>query len=299
MGADRAQDDRDLGAARPVGELEHSRGGGRWGPVSGARTVRCATIVAVATKTRIDQLLVDRGLAPSRAKAQALVMAGVVRVDGQVVDKPGKAVAPESTVEVVAADHPWVSRGGVKLAAALEAFGISPAGKRCLDVGASTGGFTHVLLEGGAAHVVALDVGHGQLDWRLRNDPRVLVMEGVNARTLQPTDVPGPFGLVTVDVSFISLRLILPALVPLLSAGGDLVALVKPQFEAGREQVGRGGVVRDEEVREGAIATVIEAAATLGLGCRGRLASPITGPAGNREELVHLARWGGTPQPQR
>ena len=221
-------------------------------------------------------------------------MEGVVRVDGQVVDKPGKAVSADSTVEVIAADHLWVSRGGVKLAAALAAFGISPAGKHCLDVGASTGGFTHVLLEGGAAQVVALDVGHGQLDWRLRNDPRVVVMEGVNARTLRPQQVPGPFGLITVDVSFISLRLVLPALVPLLTAEADLVALVKPQFEAGRGQVARGGVVRDEGVREGAITAVIQAAMALGLACCSRLASPIAGPAGNREELVHFTRPGGT-----
>jgi 23S rRNA (cytidine1920-2'-O)/16S rRNA (cytidine1409-2'-O)-methyltransferase len=181
-----------------------------------------------------------------------------------------------------------VSRGGVKLAAALEAFALSPAGRRCLDVGASTGGFTSVLLAGGAARVVALDVGRGQLDWQLRNDPRVEVREGVNARHLRPEDVPGPFGLITVDVSFISLRLVLPALVPLLEADGDLVVLVKPQFEVGRERVGRGGVVREEPVREEAIASVIEAARELGLAATGRLRSPLPGPAGNVEELVRF-----------
>ncbi len=237
---------------------------------------------------RLDQALVERGLAPSRARAQSWILAGLVRVDGDLADKAGRAVAAESRIEVIGPDHPWVSRGGVKLAAALAAFAVDPAGKRCLDVGASTGGFTHVLLEGGAAQVVALDVGRGQLDWKLRSDPRVVVMEGVNARLLAANDVPGPFGIITADVSFISLRLVLPALVGLLAAGGDVVALVKPQFEAGRGQVGKGGVVRDPEVREHAIVAVLEAAAALGLACTGRIPSPIPGPAGNVEELVHL-----------
>jgi 23S rRNA (cytidine1920-2'-O)/16S rRNA (cytidine1409-2'-O)-methyltransferase len=240
------------------------------------------------SRIRLDQLLVERGLAESRTRAQALVMAGLVRVEGAVADKPGRSVPPDARVELEAPEHPWVSRGGVKLAAALDAFGIDPSGRSCLDVGASTGGFTHVLLERGAARVVALDVGHGQLDWRLRNDPRVEVREGVNARHVRPGDLPGPFGLVVADVSFISLRLVLPALVPLLAPGADLVALVKPQFEAGKGQVGRGGVVRDEAVREAAIAGVLTAARGLGLSCLGRIASPIPGPAGNVEELVHL-----------
>jgi 23S rRNA (cytidine1920-2'-O)/16S rRNA (cytidine1409-2'-O)-methyltransferase len=240
------------------------------------------------SRVRLDQLLVERDLAPSRARAQSLILAGVVRVDGVVVDKAGKAVAVDASVEIVEADHPWVSRGGVKLAAALDAFGLSPAGLRCLDVGASTGGFTHVLLARGAAQVVALDVGRGQLDWRLRQDGRVVVREGINARNLAREDVPGPFGLVTVDVSFISLRLVLPALVPLLAESADLVALVKPQFEAGRTQVAKGGVVRDPAVREDAIARVLAAARELGLDCLGRIPSPISGPAGNVEELVHL-----------
>ena len=241
-------------------------------------------------RVRIDQLLVERGLAESRARAQALVMAGLVRVSGQTVDKPGKAFDPGVEVEVDGPEHPWVSRGGLKLAAALDAFTLDVAGLRCLDVGASTGGFTHVLLERGAAVVVALDVGHGQLDWRLRNDPRVTVMEGVNARTLQPADVPGPFDVITVDVSFISLRLVLPALLPLLAAGGAIVALVKPQFEVGKGKVGKGGVVRDAGQREEAIAFVLSAAAEIGLDCAGRLPSPAPGPAGNVEELVLLRR---------
>ncbi len=244
-----------------------------------------ASLVA-KTRVRLDIALVERGLAPSRARAQSLILAGQVRVDGELADKAGRAVAPESVIEVAGADHPWVSRGGVKLAAALDAFAIDPAGRRCVDVGASTGGFTDVMLQRGAAQVVALDVGRGQLDWRLRSDPRVAVMEGVNARLLAPGDVPGPFGLVTVDVSFISLRLVLPALVPVLAPGGDLVALVKPQFEAGRGQVGKGGVVRDPDVREAAIVAVIEAAKGFGLECRGRIPSPIEGPAGNLEELA-------------
>ncbi len=248
-----------------------------------------ASLVAGA-RVRLDQALVERGLAPSRARAQSLILAGLVRVDGLLADKAGKAVAEGARVEVIGPDHPWVSRGGVKLAAALAAFDVDPSGKRCLDVGASTGGFTDVLLENGAVQVVALDVGRGQLDWKLRSDPRVVVIEGVNARLLAPEDVPGPFGVVTVDVSFISLRLVLPALLGVLAAGGDLVALVKPQFEAGRGQVGKGGVVRDPEVRERAIVSVLEAATALGLVCLGRMASPIPGPAGNVEELVHLRR---------
>jgi 23S rRNA (cytidine1920-2'-O)/16S rRNA (cytidine1409-2'-O)-methyltransferase len=234
----------------------------------------------------LDQALVERGLAPSRARAQSLILAGVVRIGGEVADKAGRAVDPAAVISVDGPDHPWVSRGGVKLAAALDAFGIDPGGMCCLDVGASTGGFTHVLLTRGAASVVALDVGRGQLDWSLRQDPRVTVREGVNARFLTPADLPGPFDLVTVDVSFISLRLVLPALRLLLSATGRLVALIKPQFEAGRGQVGKGGVVRDPVVREAAITGVVEAAAALGLRLTGRIASPIPGPAGNVEELA-------------
>jgi len=258
-----------------------------------------ASAVPVA-RLRLDRLLVERGLAPSRERAQALVMAGLVRVGGEPADKPGRNVPAGAEVEVVAPDQPWVSRGGAKLAAALEAFGVLVAGRACLDVGASTGGFTHVLLERGAARVVALDVGRGQLDWRLRQDPRVAVVEGVNARHLKPGDLPGPFGVITADVSFISLRLVLPALLPFLAGEGDLVALVKPQFEAGRGKVGKGGVVRDPAVREEAIAAVIAAATALGLEARGRLRSPLPGPAGNVEELVHLRRAaapGAAPHP--
>ncbi len=241
-----------------------------------------------SSRMRLDQALVERGLAPTRTRAQALILAGLVRADGRRVDKPGAAVAPGASLAVVGADHPWVSRGGVKLAAALAAFNIDPQGRRCLDVGASTGGFTHVLLEGGAAQVTAVDVGRGQLDWRLRADSHVVVREGINARHLSAADAGGPFELIVVDVSFISLKLILPALVPLLAPAGEMVALVKPQFEAGRRQVGKGGVVRDGEVREAAIQAVLVAAEALGLTCCGRVSSPLPGPAGNVEELVHL-----------
>lgn len=237
---------------------------------------------------RLDQALVDRSLAPSRARAQSLILAGVVRLDGEIADKAGRQVDAASQITIDAPDHPWVSRGGVKLAAGLDAFALDPGGRRCLDVGASTGGFTHVLLTRGAAAVVAVDVGKGQLDWSLRQDPRVLVRDGVNARYLEPADLPGPFDLVVVDVSFISLRLVLHALVRLLDPGGDLVALVKPQFEVGRDQVGKGGVVRDPEAREAAICSVVGAATELGLHLCGRIPSPLPGPAGNVEELIWL-----------
>ncbi len=241
-----------------------------------------------AERIRLDVLLVERGLAPSRERAQALVMAGLVSVDGHPADKPGRAVTAGAEVIVLGKEHPWASRGGMKLAAALDSFGVDPAGKRCLDVGASTGGFTDVLLQHGATQVVALDVGRGQLDWRLRRDPRVVVMEGINARHLAPGDLEGSFGVITVDVSFISLKLVLPALIPFLAGDGDIVALVKPQFEAGKGKVGKGGVVRDAAVREGAIRDVIATADELGLACLARLPSPIPGPAGNVEELIHL-----------
>lgn len=242
------------------------------------------------SKIRLDALLVERGLAATRHKAQALVLAGRVRVGGQVVDKPGKLVATDAQVTVEAPEHPWVSRGGVKLFGALEFFGVSPEGKRCLDVGASTGGFTHVLLARGAREVVAVDVGKGQLDWSLRQDPRVKVVEGFNARYLKPEDVGGgPFDLITVDVSFISVTLILPRLLPLLAPDGLLCVLVKPQFEVGKGHVGKGGVVRDQKLREAAIGKVMAEAQALGLVVVSRCPSPLSGPAGNVEEFLLLA----------
>src|SRR5438067_2237051 len=206
------------------------------------------TFTMAPKKTRLDVALVERGLAASRERAQALVMAGQVRVDGQVVSKSSTSVTAESQIALEVPDHPYVGRGGVKLAHALDNFHIDPAGRQALDVGASTGGFTDVLLQRGAAGVIALDVGHGQLDWKLRNDPRVDVHEGVNARTLTSADVPHSVDLVVIDVSFISLGHILPSLPPFMNDHADLVALVKPQFEAGREDVGKHGLVTDPVV---------------------------------------------------
>ncbi len=247
--------------------------------------------VAVARqRSRLDVLLVERGLVPSRARAQALVLAGKVRVAGQVVTKAGTPVGVEAEVEVVEPDHPWVSRGALKLEAALDAAGIDPAGWDCLDVGASTGGFTDLLLSRGAARVVALDVGRGQLDWRLRSDSRVLVMEGVNARHLGPGDLPFPVRLAVVDVSFISLRLVVPPLLAHLEPGGLLVCLVKPQFEAGREQVGKGGIVRDEAARRAAVDGVVAALQDLDLELLAQVPSPIRGQKGNLEELAVLRK---------
>ena len=240
---------------------------------------------------RLDAVLVARGLAATRERARALILAGQVRINGQTATKAGAAVPPDAIVTLDAPDHPYVGRGGIKLAHALDVFGISPAGKAALDIGASTGGFTDVLLQRNAAVVVALDVGHGQLDWKLRNDPRVLVLERTNARTLTREQLPEhlrQFAIVTVDVSFISLRQILPVVPPLLVSGGDVIALVKPQFEAGREEVGKGGIVRDVEVQVRVVEAVTTAAAGLGLSRAGLIESPITGMEGNREFLLHL-----------
>jgi len=233
---------------------------------------------------------VERGLVASRERARALILAGQVKVDGQVVSKAGALVAAAARVELVTPDHPYVSRGGVKLAHALDAFGIDPAGRHALDIGASTGGFTDVLLGRGAATIVALDVGHGQLDWRLRNDPRVIVREGVNARYLSRDDVPPPTDLVTIDVAFISLDHIFPALGPFVQPGTDVVALVKPQFEAGRDQVGKGGLVTDPAVHEAVLARVTEAAAQAGLERIGMAPAAITGATGNQEFFLHLRK---------
>jgi 23S rRNA (cytidine1920-2'-O)/16S rRNA (cytidine1409-2'-O)-methyltransferase len=239
-------------------------------------------------KPRLDVLLVERGLVPTRERARALILAGQVRVNAQVVTKAGSPIGPEARIELAVPDHPYVGRGGVKLAHALDAFGIDPKGCHALDVGASTGGFTDVLLRRGAASVVALDVGHGQLDWGLRNDPRVLVREGVNARSLTQDDVPHPVRLVTIDVAFISLRHILPALPRLLDRPADIVALVKPQFEAGRGRTDHG-VVRDPAIHREVLERVVTEAGAIGLGTRAVIASPITGPEGNREFLLDLA----------
>lgn len=239
------------------------------------------------TRRRLDQLVVDRGLTASRERARALILAGDVLVDGHPITKAGTAVDDEARIELRAPDHPYVSRGGLKLAHALDEFGVAVAGRTALDIGASTGGFTDVLLERGAARVVALDVGHGQIDWRLRSDPRVLVMEGVNARHLTAGDIPAPVDLVTVDVSFISLRLILPVLPPLLAEGADVIVLVKPQFEAGRGEAPRG-IVRDPLVHARVLEEVAGAGSAVGLNRVGSTRSPITGQKGNIEFLLHL-----------
>ena len=240
----------------------------------------------MARKKRLDVVLLERGFAPSRARAQALILAGKVQVDGAVANKAGSPVDPEASIDVATPDHPYVSRGALKLAAALDAFSISPRGIDCLDVGASTGGFTDLLLERGARRVIALDVGRGQLDWKLRTDPRVVVMEGVNARHLEEMELPFPVKLATVDVSFISLRLVVPALLSHLGPPGWLVCLVKPQFEAGRQQVGKGGIVRDEGVRRATVDAIVAALEDLGLERVGVLPSPIRGQKGNLEELA-------------
>jgi 23S rRNA (cytidine1920-2'-O)/16S rRNA (cytidine1409-2'-O)-methyltransferase len=239
-------------------------------------------------KQRLDLEVLERGLAPTRERAKALILAGQVTVNGQVVSKAGTPVSSASRVELTAPDHPYVGRGGIKLAHALDAFGIDPHGRRALDVGASTGGFTDVLLQRGAESVVALDVGHGQLDWKLRNDSRVIVREGINARALTPNDVPHHVSLAVIDVSFISLKLILPSVKPFLDPPGDIVALVKPQFEAGRDDVGRGGLVTDPAVHDAVLTGVTEAAAAIGLTRVSMTPSPITGAAGNQEFFVHL-----------
>ena len=247
-------------------------------------------------RERIDKLLVDRGLAESRTKAQAMIMSGVVLVNEQRVDKPSQQFDPNSVVRVKGGDDPtsrYVGRGGLKLEAALREFQIDVEGFVCLDVGASTGGFTDCLLQHGAKRVVAIDVGHNQIDWRLRNDPRVEIREGVNARYLQAEDFPQKFDLAVIDVSFISLTKVLPAVVPLISTRGSIVTLVKPQFEVGRGEVGGGGIVRDPEKRLRAVEEVNAAAAALGLKVLNVIESPIHGAEGNIEFLVHFVPFCG------
>lgn len=240
-------------------------------------------------RERIDKLLVDRGLAESRTKAQAMIMAGVVLVNEQRVEKPSQQFDKDSSLRVKGGDDPtirYVGRGGLKLEAALREFQIDVAGFTCLDVGASTGGFTDCLLQHGATRVIALDVGHNQIDWRLRNDPRVEVREGVNARYLQPEDFPVKFDLAVIDVSFISATKVLPAIVPLMLESGSIITLIKPQFEVGRGEVGSGGIVRDAEKRLRVVEEVNEAAMALGLKVVNVIESPIQGAEGNVEFLA-------------
>ncbi len=239
----------------------------------------------MTARQRIDQLLVERGLAESRQKAQALILAGQVLVDGQKAAKAGHTVPVEARIEVLATLK-YVGRGGLKLEAALDQFAINPAGKVCLDVGSSTGGFTDCLLQRGAARVYAIDVGKGQLDWKLRNDPRVVLREEVNARYLTPDLIGESADLAVCDVSFISVTRILPVLPPLLKEDAELVILVKPQFEVGKGQVGKGGIVRDPELHRWACAHVEEAARSLGYRTA-IIDSPVLGAEGNKEFLLH------------
>ncbi|MGY9055166.1 MAG: TlyA family RNA methyltransferase [Alphaproteobacteria bacterium] len=241
-------------------------------------------------KLRIDQLLVDRGLAESRTRAQALILSGNVLVADKRVDKPGTAVPIEAEVRVKGRDHPWVSRGGLKLVHALTEFDLSPRDAVAIDVGASTGGFTHVLLEHGAKRVYAVDVGHGQLAWSIRQDERVEVLERTNARYLTAELIPEPIDWVVCDASFIGLSTVLPAALALVKPGGRLVTLIKPQFEAGRENVGKGGVVRDPEIHQAVCDRVHEWVASQGWQVQGIATSPITGPEGNVEFLLSAHR---------
>ena len=240
-------------------------------------------------RERIDKLLVERGLAQSRTKAQALVMAGVVLVDEQLVHKPSESFLPEANIRIKDADDPasrYVGRGGLKLEAALRQFQIDVMRLTCLDVGASTGGFTDCLLQNGASQVVAVDVGHNQLDWKLRSDSRVELREGRNARYLKPEDFDHKFDLATIDVAFISATMILPAIVPLLTQQGRIITLIKPQFEVGKGEVGKGGIVTDPSKHERVVAEVNRAAEELGLRVCGVIRSPIRGAEGNVEFLA-------------
>jgi 23S rRNA (cytidine1920-2'-O)/16S rRNA (cytidine1409-2'-O)-methyltransferase len=236
-------------------------------------------------RTRLDRLLVDRGLVESREKAQALIMAGEVLLHGQKASKPGQSVAPDAVLEVLARP-PYVSRGGIKLAGALRQFAIDVSGKTCLDIGSSTGGFTDALLQAGAVRVHAVDVGAGQIAWSLRTDPRVSLHEGINARQLRLAHIGETVDFLTCDVSFISVALILPAAVPLLRPGGQMVILIKPQFEVGKGQVGKGGIVRDPQLHQAACQRVTNAVRELGFETD-IMASPIRGAEGNKEFLLY------------
>jgi 23S rRNA (cytidine1920-2'-O)/16S rRNA (cytidine1409-2'-O)-methyltransferase len=244
------------------------------------------------SRVRLDALLVQRGIAPSRERARALIIAGHVSLPGaSATPKPGQLVREDVDLQIKQADHPYVGRGALKLVHALDTFGIAVDQREALDIGASTGGFTDVLLRRGASHVVALDVGHNQMDWRLRSDPRVSCLERINARHLTADDLPAGhrrFDIVTADVSFISLRYILPVVPPLLRPGADIVTLIKPQFEAGRDEVGKHGVIRDETVRARVLSEIIAVAAGLGLDVQGHTPSPIEGMEGNLEWLAHF-----------
>ena len=239
-------------------------------------------------KVRLDQLVYDLGYTESRERAKTTIMSGLVFVNGQRADKPGTPVAPDAKIEVRGEAIPFVSRGGFKLDKALKVFPIDPSGKTCIDCGASTGGFTDVLLQHGAAKVYAVDVGYGQLAWKLRNDPRVVNLERTNLRYVTAEQIPELLELAVMDVSFISIRLVLPAVKALLVPGADLVCLIKPQFEAGREEVGKKGVVRDSGVHCQVIRSILDFAPQIGLSVMGLDYSPIKGPEGNIEYICHM-----------
>lgn len=241
-------------------------------------------------KKRIDVLLFERGLAPSREKARTLIMAGSVYVNNQKFDKPGDTVSDDAEIEVRGSTLKYVSRGGLKLEKAMQLFPIDLNGKICMDIGASTGGFTDCMLQNGAQKVYSVDVGYGQLAWQLRQDPRVVNLERTNARYLTREQVPEEIDFFSVDVSFISLRIILPAVRPLLMDGGQAVCLIKPQFEAGREKVGKKGVVRDRAVHEEVVETICRFALENGYSVLGLTFSPVKGPEGNIEYLVYLEK---------
>jgi 23S rRNA (cytidine1920-2'-O)/16S rRNA (cytidine1409-2'-O)-methyltransferase len=244
-------------------------------------------------KQRLDQCVFERGLTKSRERARTSIMAGLVFVDGRRMDKPGAAVSPESRIELRGEAVPYVSRGGLKREKALHVFGYDPEGSVCVDCGASTGGFTDVLLQNGAARVYAVDVGYGQLAWKLRNDPRVVCMERMNVRYVNREQIPEPLDLAVMDLSFISLRLVLPAVNALLRERGEVLCLVKPQFEAGREKVGKKGVVRDPAVHLEVLEEFAAYSAKAGFPLLGMDYSPIRGPEGNIEYLAHLRKGGG------
>lgn len=249
-------------------------------------------------KIRLDQLVFDKGFADSREKAKAIVMSGNVFIAGQRCDKPGMQVAPDMEIDVRIKELPFVSRGGYKLDKAVRVFNIGVAGKHCIDCGASTGGFTDVLLQNGAEKVYAVDVGYGQLAWKLRNDERVVNLERTNLRYVTEEQIPEKLDLAVCDVSFISIKLIIPAVVPLLKPGAEFMCLIKPQFEAGREAVGKKGVVRDPAVHLSVVEDILAFIPTAGLECIGLDYSPIRGPEGNIEYLLYMRNLCGGFEPQ-
>ena len=244
--------------------------------------------MAVTPKLRLDLLVVQKGFAPSRQRAQSLIMAGKVMVNDQLTDKPGRQVSVDDTISIIGKDLPFVSRGGLKLEKALKEFQVDVKGWTCIDVGASTGGFTDCLLQHGAKHVYAVDVGYGQLAWKLRTHPRVTVIERTNIRSLNISKIPSPADLAVIDVSFISLQIVVPAVLKFLDTGASIIALIKPQFEIGKGKVGKGGVVRNPEHHQEVIETLTTFFTKSGLEIQSISPSPIKGPKGNIEFLIHM-----------